>query len=672
MLLLVACVAAGCRGPRARWVDAAARADLSFEGNQAFDDEELRRVVGTEIADLDERPVDKASIDDAAYAIELFYRGRGFPDVTVDYEFVPGSEDGARPGAVFNTDEGPRVLVERLDLEGAVSIAGEELAALTSKTAPGEPYSLAAVREMMSELRTAYLARSFLDVRVEGPTVERLDDGSAAVTVTVVEGARFVLRGLEIEGHLPRLDAAMASLVQGNLGAPYTPHLGFRVRSQIVENHAREGYPDCATQVEEDADPETGDVRLTLRVTPGPRVTIATVDVVGNEDVDEDQIRRLVDLEPGDVYDPERIEESFHRLYRTRLFDSIRIALAEGEAGPDRTLVVAVAESPSLELFAEPGWGSYIGPFLRLGIDEHNAFGTGRRARLEGHVSPLDNGVGLLLFDPWLLDGAITGETSVSYHDRVEPSFSYSELGFDVGVRKEWTRRYSATLGYELTFTKTRDVQIGGVLPPDIEGRVNIGAIKLSVARSTRDNIVMPTRGSVVRFYSSVAADTLGSEVNLLENGVELSRVFQGSENMQVAGSARASVVAPFGGTQNVPLTRRLFNGGENTVRSFEQSELGPKDPNGEPLGGEARNVFSLELRRRIAGNFSGALFADAGNVALDYQDYFDFADLRYGVGLGLRYLLPIGPLRLDFAVNPDPEANEDDWVLHFAVGLPF
>jgi hypothetical protein len=65
-----------------------------------------------------------------------------------------------------------------------------------------------------------------------------------------------------------------------------------------------------------------------------------------------------------------------------------------------------------------------------------------------------------------------------------------------------------------------------------------------------------------------------------------------------------------------IPLQERFFNGGENTVRSFKEKELGPKDSStGEPVGGEAFNVFSIELRQRLKRALEGALFYDVGNV---------------------------------------------------------
>jgi len=107
-------------------------------------------------------------------------------------------------------------------------------------------------------------------------------------------------------------------------------------------------------------------------------------------------------------------------------------------------------------------------------------------------------------------------------------------------------------------------------------------------------------------------------------------------------------------------------------VRSFEEDELGPLDANGEPLGGEAYTVLTLEARRRLVGRLEGALFYDVGNVTPDAADFWDFEGFESGIGIGLRYLTPVGPIRLDGALNPDPDPGAADGAIHFSVGMAF
>jgi outer membrane protein insertion porin family len=110
-------------------------------------------------------------------------------------------------------------------------------------------------------------------------------------------------------------------------------------------------------------------------------------------------------------------------------------------------------------------------------------------------------------------------------------------------------------------------------------------------------------------------------------------------------------------------------------------------------VGGYGYNVVNLELRQRIVGNFVGTLFIDIGNVSPNlsrseqglppYQSRSElmeetindfFKGFRPGIGMGVQYLLPIGPLRLDFAFNPDydKERRESEYVIHFSIGAAF
>jgi outer membrane protein assembly factor BamA len=106
-------------------------------------------------------------------------------------------------------------------------------------------------------------------------------------------------------------------------------------------------------------------------------------------------------------------------------------------------------------------------------------------------------------------------------------------------------------------------------------------------------------------------------------------------------------------------------------VRSFQERELGPRDRHGYPVGGQAFTVFNAELTFPIRGALQGAVFADAGNVIAEFE-HAGVDDMRYAIGLGLRYKLPIGPLRIDYGVNPNPKRSEDFGAFHFSFGLAF
>jgi translocation and assembly module TamA len=112
-----------------------------------------------------------------------------------------------------------------------------------------------------------------------------------------------------------------------------------------------------------------------------------------------------------------------------------------------------------------------------------------------------------------------------------------------------------------------------------------------------------------------------------------------------------------------LPASKRFFAGGDNSVRGYDLDELGPKDDEGNVIGGRYLAVLSLELERRIVGKWSAAVFLDAGNA---FDPDYD-TDLEYGAGFGVRWHSPVGPIRVDLAAGLSAENVEPR--LHIVVG---
>lgn len=127
----------------------------------------------------------------------------------------------------------------------------------------------------------------------------------------------------------------------------------------------------------------------------------------------------------------------------------------------------------------------------------------------------------------------------------------------------------------------------------------------------------------------------------------------------------------PLGDTDVIPVDLRFFNGGSQSVRSFPERELGPQDRRHHPTGGEFYSVFNAELGIPLADSFSLAVFGDAGNVLESFDDA-SLDDMHYAAGLGLRYNLPIGPLRLDYGLNLNRKQGEPKGTLHLGFGFSF
>ena len=99
-----------------------------------------------------------------------------------------------------------------------------------------------------------------------------------------------------------------------------------------------------------------------------------------------------------------------------------------------------------------------------------------------------------------------------------------------------------------------------------------------------------------------------------------------------------------------VPIFDRLYLGGANNLRGFKFRDVGPKDEDGEPLGGNTLARFTVEYTFPVVDKIRGAVFYDVGFVNRDSYD-FGGGNVNSDVGIGVRLDLPIGPVRIDYGI---------------------
>jgi outer membrane protein assembly complex protein YaeT len=664
--LALVTAALGCRAVREAADELPFELELAFEGNASFDAGRLGEIVRRELVRLEVDVPDKAAVDDAAFALESFYRSRGHAEVLVDYDFRPATES-APARARFLVSEGPVVRVRALTVEGTSAMDNERVRTYFGTAARGGIYDEAEIAAGIGRVRDKYREFGYLRIAFEEPEVER-DPASASVAIRIVlhEGPEFRVREILVQGGVPELTRREGQLAFQHSGTLYQPVLLPRLENALIEAYRRSGYPDVEVDAQPTIDEETGEVRIALQITPGERVRVAHFRIDGNTRTKDAAILDVIGIEPGAAYDVEAVRKAFRELYATGLFESVELEL-EG-AGPERTLRVEVVEGRSVEIRLEGGWGSYEGPRALVGIQEKNFQGRGQVVELEGTLSVRAQGLRLSWIDRDFLGTSFTSETSAFVEKREEPSFEYVRRGLGFFLRRDLAHDWSTSFGYEYRPTSVTDDDVVSPLDDD----TNVGALSAVFTLDDRDNLLLPTRGRLGRARVELADDVIGSDTEFLRGQLEYAHLLRLGEHAVLAASARTGVIAPFGETDEIPVTERYFNGGENTVRSFEEDELLPPGASGEPQGGEAATTLNLELRRALTGNLTAAAFFDWGNVTAEVQDYLDFDGFRPGLGLGVRYLLPIGPVRLDLGYNPTADDDEDDFVLHFSVGFPF
>jgi outer membrane protein assembly complex protein YaeT len=674
-----------------------AAAEIRFEGNAGLSAAALRQAAAAELADFEQRGERRSDIDDAAFQMEQAYQREGFAFARVDYEIERGA---GRATVTFHVSEGPQVLVGEIRISGHQAIDLETLQEFFRPEAFGllpqvrRPFVRAEIDAAVAAMRDYYRGRGFLDAAVEGPEVTfSADRRRADIDVRVNEGVQHRVKALTVHGDVPAVALTdVEELQRTSAGQPYTSRTRLVVRARLAEIFGGLGFPDAAVSVAVRTEPASGAVELVAEVVPGPRVTIAAVEVRGTQRTRPAFVHERVQLKPGDPYDLAREKESFNALYRAGVFSKVEIHLEKTDAEDRRILVVTVTEMQSQEVFIEPGYGSYEQLRLVVGYRLKNLFGTGRFWTSEALTSVKAQGVSSTLTDPWFLGTDLRADLTGFLRRREEPSFTRRDAGGSFFLNKELSPRLTVNSG--LTFRRTDLSDSAAVVEEeDLRADYNFASVKAQATYDTRNDIFFPTTGQRT-FGAAERADTLlGGDVTFLRLTGGTRLFFPFSRTTVLGLRYVTGLIIPGEDEFTVPLAERFFNGGENTVRSFKEAKLGPRDSSGDPAGGLGYNVLSVELRQRLIGDFTGTLFADIGNVAPNrtredqgqppYRNRSQilsdtlgdfFKGFRSGVGAGLQYLLPVGPARLDVALNPDRDEkrNEDRYVVHFSVGMAF
>jgi outer membrane protein assembly factor BamA len=289
--------------------------------------------------------------------------------------------------------------------------------------------------------------------------------------------------------------------------------------------------------------------------------------------------------------------------------------------------------------------------------------------RLGGKVSMKSAGSDLTWSEPELF-GTRTGLTVTGFvKEREEPSYTDVSQGVSTALSRRVFAHTQLRVGYSFENRDVRDADPSVVL--DSQQQFRIGEVFAELVYDDRDSPLFPTSGQRHLVRYEYADEALGGQIALDRLVASASWHLPLFWDHWVLGFNAETGVVWNRQEQELPVQERFFNGGNDSVRSFREAKLGPRSASGDPIGGEYRNILSAELRFPIFRSLQGAVFADAGNVGVNVSDY-GLSDLSWGLGAGLRLALPIGPLRFDGAINPDPKTGERQSTLHLSVGLPF
>ena len=649
------------------------RLTLEFTGVSAFPERNLREGIAVHVQSIEEFGLDDPGAYDAAYGIESYYRKHGYSEVVVTPTIVgPWT---LRLAVV----EGP---VTRLGTVSIIGNSGYDTETLTEyllgplrerfpRTRIDSDLSFveADIYEGMALVTRLYATGGYLDALVDGPRITVNSDGTIAdVAITVIEGTRYRFGDVQFSGDTVVDRAELIGIVAEHTDDIFTEGRLDAARRAMEDFYVRHGYFQVSVATESDlAGAIDGRVAVKFLVAPGRMFRFDGVSVEGNEGVRTSFIEKRMRGLAGKVYNPALVDKSFRMLIQTGLFRNLRIT-PEAIAGDQVRLLVSVEEAKPKEFGVGLGYASFYGGIVSASYRDLNLFGTGRPLRMEVEINQRGFSGEVLYTDPWLFDTDYELRLRLYGINATLKGYSKNEIGFQPSVTRFITEAWQVSGFLTAKNASIHDVEIE---PVSLVGQENYSVFSLGISQTLdfRNNPVLPTKGVLFSTSVEVAPNGVG-EVAYARGLANLSWYIPVTAKSTLALGARAGVISALN-SEGIPIDERFFSGGATTVRSFSDLTLGPRDDAGYPLGGQARTVFNAEYTFPLLGDLYGAAFVDAGNVISDAAD-FGIENMRYGIGGGLRYNLPIGAIRFDYGLNPSPRQGEAQGAFHFAIGVAF
>ena len=519
-------------------------------------------------------------------------------------------------------------------------------------------------------------ARAFL--RSRGYYAARIDarlDADGRALIRVRPGAQFVFDAVRVEFDQPDNAPAPGQAVRAaaGLGAgdPATAQSVLDARARITAALHESGFPEAAETdyaVTVDHAGENAEAVFTART--GPFVRFGEAQFAGGlAELRDDYIDRLAPYEIGDP-----ASRSVLNAYASRLtaLDAVSVADARlapaSQAGPDglRPVDVRAEPAPKHRLTGALSWSTDEGAGARGSWARRNLFGGAERLTLAGQAAQLERSVSARYFAPhwsaFAQDLALAAEFAQERTD----AFDQDVVRLDAELSRRFSRKWSASAGAGL--------QTGEVADARGERRLTTLTLPVGAVYDGRDDVLDPREGVYVDLEAAPGWATGDADVRFVRAALGV-RYYKGvGEAFTLALRARSGAILGASAEQ-APADVRFYAGGGGSVRGYGYQELSPFEPapgSGarEPFGGRSLIETSAELRWRRSERLGFAAFIDGGAAGPDLDP--DFAAMRYGAGVGVRYYPGFGPIRLDLATPLDARERDEVVQIYISIGQAF
>jgi outer membrane protein insertion porin family len=634
--------------------------DILVDGNSwVYDDDEIKEVLTIRKGSI----LNINTLQSDLRRIEELYKEKNYYNVKVKFNVYP--RKGNQADIEYEIEEGDKFLVKKIELIGNSAYSDSKLQGLmeTSEESIFSWITTAGTLNQenlsrdMTKLTTFYTNNGYVQARVGEPELDFQEDG-IVITIRIVEGPQFKVGEVTIAGDLIVPAAQLLEKVEIIKEEYFNRDILQKDVIALSDIYADEGYAsaDVVPRIKQNA--EQSHVDITFDIAKGKQVYFEEITISGNSKTRDKVIRRQLQIYEQELYGGKRLKRSIRNLFRLDYFEDVKVDTVKGSAEDKMKLRINVVEKNTGAFSFGAGYGNVENFFATGSISERNLFGRGQTLALTGTLGGKTTKYQLSFTEPWLFDIPLTAGASIYNWQYDYATYDKDSIGGNLSLGYpliDYSRLF-LTYTYDVADIKNVEDDASDTVKRD-EGENIKSSITTRLKYDSRDNSFHPTEGS--SHSGSYEFAGLGGTVGFNKIIGETAWYYPLIWETIGAVHGKAGYVKEIEG-KRLPDYEKFYMVGMNGLRGFDRDDLSPRDENGAEIGANKFVVANVEVRFPLfadAGVY-GVVFFDTGDAWAEGEDV-DLGNLRQSAGTGVRWLSPMGPIRLEYGWILDPQPTD-------------
>ncbi len=549
-------------------------------------------------------------------------------------------------------------------------------------------FSKEKMAEDLEAVKLKLQEKGYLEAKVGKPSVSRFQKLTALgkkqnmlrLTIPVEMGPQYRVGSIKIVGNKIVKSKFLKGLVTLKKGKLYDVKKREKIREEIQKVYRTLGYIYCLAAPEENLDPVNKVADLTLRINEGEVAYVGKLSFKGNTFTKDHVLRREWLLNEGQRLNMSLLETCITRMRQLGLVDIQKPPEFKPDPNNARKVDInlEVKELNRQSVNFNAGYSGYEGLFVAVGYSTQNFLGRGETLAIRLQTGTRSKQYSLSFTEPYLFNLPASLGFNVHNTSQEYTFLNRKSTGFGFQTSARLWGFWGASLGYSY-----EDVESTAVYEAETDSYLNalynytgaISSLSPTIYYNSVDSPIFPTRGTKILFNYRYSGGLLGGDVNLHKTKFQLVKFIPvWKRHRHTLGFQLVFQNLITFGDKPIPTLEKFFLGGEQSIRGFDYYQVGPRNENGDRIGGNKAFFLNLQYEIPINRSLSTAAFFDMGN-AYDFDSPISLKNVYSSLGVELKVFVPMlnVPFRLIFAYTPRTLKKDDDhFAFKFTIGPSF